>query len=138
MKCIKTFSIQSDFINDVLSVSELKFLVNLTSSCHISSRFLRGLSFLANIKVYRSTLGFLGGSAVKNLPASSGYVTWVQPLGCEDPLEEEMATHPSIHAWEIPKREKPGGLWSMGLLRVRHNLATKQHTEAPYIVIKIR
>ena len=26
----------------------------------------------------------------------------VQPLGQEDPLEEEMATHSSILAWEIP------------------------------------
>ena len=28
--------------------------------------------------------------------------TQVQSLGREDPLEEEMATHPSILAWEIP------------------------------------
>ena len=29
-------------------------------------------------------------------------------LGLEDPLEEEMATHPSILAWEIPWTEEPG------------------------------
>ena len=28
--------------------------------------------------------------------------TWVQSLGWEDPLEEGMATHPSIFAWRIP------------------------------------
>ena len=28
--------------------------------------------------------------------------TWVQFLGLEDPLEEDMATHFSILAWEIP------------------------------------
>ena len=28
--------------------------------------------------------------------------TLVQSLGPEDPLEEEMATHSSVHAWEIP------------------------------------
>jgi len=28
--------------------------------------------------------------------------TWVEPLGREDPLEKEMATHPSILAWKIP------------------------------------
>ena len=28
--------------------------------------------------------------------------TRVQPLGQEDPLEEETATHSSILAWEIP------------------------------------
>ena len=38
---------------------------------------------------------------------------WVQSLGQEDPLEEEMATHSSIIAWEIPWREEPGGLQSM-------------------------
>ena len=39
---------------------------------------------------------------------------WVQSLGQEDPLEEEMATHSSILAWEIPWTEEPGGLQSMG------------------------
>ena len=34
----------------------------------------------------------------------------VQPLGREDPLEKEMATHSSILAWEIPWREEPGEL----------------------------
>ena len=35
--------------------------------------------------------------------------TWVQSLGREDPLEKEMATHSSILAWEIPRKEEPGG-----------------------------
>ena len=39
---------------------------------------------------------------------------WVQFLGQEDPLEEEMTTHSSILAWEIPWTEEPGGLQSMG------------------------
>ena len=34
----------------------------------------------------------------------------VQSLGQEDPLEEEMAAHSSILAWEIPRTEEPGGL----------------------------
>ena len=51
----------------------------------------------------------------------------VQSLGQEDPLEEEMATHSSILAWEIPWTEKPAGvLKSIGLQRVGHNLATEQ------------
>ena len=37
---------------------------------------------------------------VKNLPAKQE--TQVQSLGWEDPLQEEMATHSSILAWEIP------------------------------------
>ena len=39
---------------------------------------------------------------------------WVRSLGQEDPLEEEMATHSSIVAWEIPWIEKAGRLQSMG------------------------
>ena len=35
---------------------------------------------------------------------------WVQSLGWEDPLEEGMATHPSILAWRIPWAEEPGGV----------------------------
>ena len=40
--------------------------------------------------------------------------TWVQPLGREDPLEEEMATHSSILAWIIPWWEEPGRLLLWG------------------------
>ena len=40
--------------------------------------------------------------------------TRVRSLGQEDPLEEEMATHSSILAWEIPETEEPGKLQSMG------------------------
>ena len=42
-------------------------------------------------------MGFLSGSAVKNLPATQE--TQVQSLGQEDPLEKEMATHSSILAY---------------------------------------
>ena len=34
-------------------------------------------------------------------------------LDQEDPLEKEMATHPSILAWSIPRTEEPGVLQSM-------------------------
>ena len=36
--------------------------------------------------------------------------TWVQSLAQEDPLEKDMATHPSILAWRIPWTEGPGRL----------------------------
>ena len=42
-------------------------------------------------------------------------------LGQKDPLEKEMATHSSTLAWKIPWVEEPGGLQSMGSLRVRHD-----------------
>ena len=45
----------------------------------------------------------------------------VRSLGQEDPLEEEMATHSSILAWEIPKTEEPGVLQFMGSQRVGHD-----------------
>ena len=47
-------------------------------------------------------------------------------LGWEDPLEKEMATHSTIFAWEIPWTEEPGGLQSMVLQRVGHDLPTKE------------
>ena len=43
--------------------------------------------------------------------------TGVLPLGREDPLEKEMATHSSILAWEIPWTEEPGRLHSGGNLQ---------------------
>ena len=39
--------------------------------------------------------------------------TQVRPLGQEDPLEKEMATHSRILVWEIPQTKEPGGLQSM-------------------------
>ena len=37
---------------------------------------------------------------------------WVQSLGEEDPLQEEIATHSSMLAWKIPWAEESGGLYS--------------------------
>ena len=50
--------------------------------------------------------------------------TWVRSLGREDSLEKEMATHSGILAWRIPWTEEPGGLQSMGSLRVGHDWVT--------------
>ena len=50
---------------------------------------------------------------MKNPPATAGNVGdmgWIPVL--EDPLEEKMATHSSILAWEIPWAEEPGRLYS--------------------------
>ena len=51
---------------------------------------------------------------VKNPPAETGDKTWVQFLGWEDLLGEEMATHSSVLTWRVPWTEEPGGLQSMG------------------------
>ena len=47
----------------------------------------------------------------------------------EDPLEEKMATLSNILAWKIPWTKELGGLLSMGLQRVWHDLATQQQQQ---------
>ena len=56
---------------------------------------------------------------VKHLPVVQG--TMVQPLGWEDLLEKEMATHSVTLAWKIPWTEKPGRLQATGSQRVGHD-----------------
>ena len=76
------------------------------------------LRFLARVKalVASQLKAFLVAQRIKCLPAMQE--TRVQSLGWEDPLEKEMATHPSIPAWRIPWTAEPGGLQSTGLQRV--------------------
>ena len=49
--------------------------------------------------------------------------TWVRALGWEDPLEKEMATHSSILVWRISWTEEPGGIQSMGRIKVIYKLS---------------
>ena len=76
---------------------------------------------------WRSTFSwsFPGGSDSKASADNGGDLgshtmveTWVQFLAWEDPLEKEMTTHSNIFAWEIPRRQDPGGLQSTGLERI--------------------
>ena len=53
----------------------------------------------------------------------------VQPLGWEDPLEEGLATHSYIFVWRILWTEKPGGLQSIGLHRVRYDRSDLAHSQ---------
>ena len=48
-------------------------------------------------------------------------------ISFENSLEEEMATHSSILAWEIPWTEEPGGLQSMGSQRIGQDVAINHH-----------
>ena len=58
----------------------------------------------------------------------------VRSLGWVDPLKKGMATHFSTLAWRIPWTEEAGGLQSMGLQKVRHDLVTKQQvSHLPYV-----
>ena len=56
-----------------------------------------------------------------HLPMQETQEMQVQSLIGEYPLEEEIATHSSILAWEIPWTEESGGLPSMRSQRVRHD-----------------
>ena len=80
--------------------------------------------------------GFPGGSVVKNLPTGDAGDVCLIP-GWEDPLEKEMATHLSILARKIPWTEDPGGLQSIGLQRVGHDLVTEHTHIFVYIWIYI-
>ena len=61
--------------------------------------------YIMEYAIYQASLVV---QTVKNPPAM--WETWVQSLGWEDPLEEDVATHSSILAWRIPWSEEPGGL----------------------------
>ena len=75
------------------------------------------MTFYINDFVYFG--GFSGGSESKESACSAG--DRVQPLGQEDLLEEEMATHSSILAWRIKRTEEPGGLHCIASQRAGHN-----------------
>ena len=54
-------------------------------------------------------------------PAAKAGERQARALGREGALEKEVAPQPSALAWRIPWREEPGGLQSMGSLRVGHD-----------------
>ena len=64
---------------------------------------------------------------VNNMPAvQETQEIWVRSLGQEDALEEEMASHSRIFAWEIPWTQELAGLQPMGSQESDHDLSTKQ------------
>ena len=66
--------------------------------------------------------GFPGGASGKEFPLIGRIpLTQVRSLGQEDLLEEEMATHSSTLAWQIPWTEEPGWLQSMGSQSAGHD-----------------
>ena len=68
------------------------------------------------VKLYLTLGASLVAQMVKHLPAMQE--NWVRSLDQKDPLEKEIATHPSTLAWKILWMEEPGRLPSMGLQRV--------------------
>ena len=75
-------------------------------------------TFMVGIIVLMS---FSGCSGVKKMPAN----VWDSgtTLGQEDLLEDEMATHTSILAWEVPWTGEPNGPQSMGLQKSQTQLS---------------
>ena len=67
---------------------------------------------MSRFKTHIYTMGFSGGSVVKNLPAIARNVGSVPGSG--GPPEKGVSTHSSILAWETPWTEEPGRLQSMG------------------------
>ena len=92
------------------------FVCNLINDGRISVHF-QGKPFdITVIQVYAPTTNAKEAEAelfyevVKNLPSMQEIKeVWVQSLGQEDPLEEDMETHSSILAWRMPWMGEPGG-----------------------------
>ena len=82
-----------------------KFYAKFLSCCY--NVFHSG-GCIISLFVWWSRVTSLVAQTVKRLPTMQE--TQVQPLGQEDLLEKEMATHSSILAWKIPWTEEPGGL----------------------------
>ena len=59
--------------------------------------------------------------------------TRVRSLGCEHPLEKEMATHSSTLAWKFPWMEEPGRLQSRG----RKESDTTERLSFPFLYLTL-
>ena len=74
-------------------------------------------------------LGASQVALVVNPPANVGDVRNMgSTLGWEDPLEKGIATHSSILAWRIPRREEPGGYSPWGHRRF-DTMEETEHTK---------
>ena len=58
--------------------------------------------------------------------------TWVQSLGWEDPLEENMATHASIFAWRIPMDR---GAWWLQFMRSQRDRTERLSTHQSSLIL---
>ena len=63
----------------------------------------------------RKSLPHVGRGLLRWLSGKESACQYVRSQSGEDPLENEMATHSNILAWEIPGTEEPGRLQPMGL-----------------------
>ena len=68
---------------------------------------------------------------IKNPPANAG--EWIQSLGWENPLEEEMATHSTNLAWKNPM-DKAARVTVLRSQRIGHNIETKQQQNEEHCI----
>ena len=100
------------------------------------SKILRGVNLEGqNNSVFKGYLRCLSGKE-SSCQCKETQEMWVWSLGWEDPLEEEMAPHSSILAWEIPWTEEPGGLQSTGWQRVGHSWATNSFQDCYWMELE--
>ena len=115
LKALSLTVIHSYIKDKMVSVSKIKPFYVLEFCLRRSKRLKSEVSISA-IFIH------LGLSQWHPSACSAGDAGDVAPsLGWEDALVEEMATHSSILAWEIPWTEEPGRLQSMGSQRVGHD-----------------
>ena len=77
---------------------------------------------------YQTTVWYSIGTTIYPVPVDGhlfpGFGCYFCLKGAMNIYEKAMAPHSSTLAWRIPETGEPGGLQSMGSLRVGHNWAT--------------
>ena len=76
-------------------------------------------------------MGFPGALLLKSPPANA--VDSDSIPGQEGPMVKGLATPSSIISWEIPWREEPGGLQSLGLQSVKTKHMCKAESKSQHI-----
>ena len=106
--------------------SYLSVLHNLYSSFHVFLLFPKlGCQIIERKGLYLSLVLYLPQSWPEignKVDGCSVDCFYIKPIRLAP--EKAMAPHSSVLAWKIPWMEEPGGLQSMGLLRVGHDWAT--------------
>ena len=85
------------------------------------------------VYVYLLTKSLIVEKQRIHLPMQETQELWIRYLGWENPLEEEVATHFSILAWQVPWTGEPGRLQSKGLQRVAHDWTTKPEQKDKHV-----